>query len=179
MRSSKPKRFSDGLGVLQSAGVLRRWRKQEATAADFPTEAPEEDEEETRVDFRTKKEEEKGFRRRCFPPGSGRSFAPAGILELRLPGSASSRTSDCECSQMDGSSNHRHRLFSYGGCGPPTLPSPNTFYRPSARWTRDANASGSGKCSAWRARLSKDSRVASSTHLSSRVMDCLKLKVLR
>lgn len=124
VRSSKPKHFSGGLSVLQSAsrggGESRKLPPRTS-----PLKPQKKMEKKHGCIRAQKRKEQKGFRGRCFPPGSGRGFAPAGILELRLPGSASGSTSDCECSQMDGSPNHLHRLFSYGGLGgggpPPCL----------------------------------------------------------
>lgn len=100
---------------------LRRSRKQEAAAADFPLKLQEKTKKKNGCILVQKRRtrgsigKRRCFQRRWFPLGSGRSSTPAGILEPRLPGSASRRTSDCECSQMDESSNHLQSLFSYGG----------------------------------------------------------------
>lgn len=159
-------------------GVPRRWRKQEATAADIPLKPQKKMEKKHGCILARKEKNKKAFGGDVF------LLARAGV---------SLQQESWSCGYLARRAAEHlivnvlrwtarpitFTVYFHTGVWAPTLPSPNMFYRPFTRWTRDTNASGPGKCSVWRARLSKDSRVASSTHLSSRVMDCLKLKVLR
>lgn len=122
VKISKPKPLKRCLCFAIGRFPCGGGRKQEASAAYFPLK-PQKKMKKNWCIFVQKRRingflgKRRCFLRRWFPPGRGRSLSAAGILELRLPGSASSRTSDCECSQMDESSNHLHSLFSYGEAG--------------------------------------------------------------